>query len=105
LSYIIPVEQQNTKLINAIFDRQTTFKDSLFYDISAWVLIWLLMLISEVNYLQQQGAKYEPVLKVGTINAKSNINLIEWTDHKSPKLLYQLLERITRKNNSATFYP
>jgi hypothetical protein len=36
LSYIIPVEQQNTKLINAIFDRQTTFKDSLFYDISAW---------------------------------------------------------------------
>jgi hypothetical protein len=35
LSYIIPVEQQNTKLINAIFDRQTTFKDSLFYDISA----------------------------------------------------------------------
>jgi hypothetical protein len=35
MSYIIPVEQQNTKLINAIFDRQTKFKDSLFYDISA----------------------------------------------------------------------
>jgi hypothetical protein len=35
LSYIIPVEQQNTRLINAIFDKQTIFKDSLFYDISA----------------------------------------------------------------------
>jgi hypothetical protein len=40
LSYIIPVEQQNTRLINAIFDKQTIFKDSLFY-ISAWVLTWL----------------------------------------------------------------
>jgi hypothetical protein len=34
--FIIPVEQQNTRLINAIFDKQTIFKDSLFYDISAW---------------------------------------------------------------------
>ena len=35
-SYIIPVQQQNSKMINAIFDRQTKFTDSLFYDISAW---------------------------------------------------------------------
>ncbi|WP_317128669.1 M14 family zinc carboxypeptidase [Flavobacterium sp. GT3P67] len=35
LSVIIPMEQKNSKLIHAIFDRQTKFKDSLFYDISA----------------------------------------------------------------------
>jgi hypothetical protein len=29
------------------------------------VLIWLLMLISEVNSLTAAGAKYEPVLKLG----------------------------------------
>jgi hypothetical protein len=93
LSYIIPVEQQNTKLINAIFDRQTTFKDSLFYDISAWSFDLAFNVNFRGQLLTAAGAKYEPVLKVGTINAKSNINLIEWTDHKSPKLLYQLLAK------------
>jgi hypothetical protein len=106
LSYIIPVEQQNTKLINAIFDRQTTFKDSLFYDISAWSFDLAFNVNFEgVNLLTAAGAKYEPVLKVGTINAKSNIGyLIEWTDHKSPKLLYQLLAKGLRvKTTSQPF--
>jgi hypothetical protein len=35
LSYIIPVEQQNTRTYQCFFDKQTIFKDSLFYDISA----------------------------------------------------------------------
>ena len=95
LSYIIPVEQQNTKLINAIFDRQTKFKDSLFYDISAWSFDLAFNVNFEgVNSLAAAGAKYEPTLKVGTVNAKSDIGyLIEWTDHKSPKLLNQLLSK------------
>jgi hypothetical protein len=63
LSYI-PVEQQNTKLINAIFDRQTTFKDSLFYDISAWSFDLAFNVNFRVNLLTAAG-KYEPVLKLG----------------------------------------
>ena len=35
-SYIIPKNQKNTRLINAMFEIRTTFKDSLFYDVSAW---------------------------------------------------------------------
>lgn len=95
LSYIIPVEQQNTKLINAIFDRQTKFKDSLFYDISAWSFDLAFNLNFEsVNDLAQAGAAYEPNLKEGFVNKKSDIGyLIEWTDHKAPKLLYQLLSK------------
>mgnify|MGYP003308195525 CR=1 FL=1 len=34
--YFIPLQQKKSKLIKAIFDTQTKFEDSLFYDVSAW---------------------------------------------------------------------
>lgn len=95
LSYIIPVAQQNTKLINAIFDRQLQFKDSLFYDISAWSFDLAFNLNFEgVNTLDNAGSDYVPNLKKGFVSKKSEIGyLVEWTDHKSPKLLNQLLAK------------
>ncbi|MFB0909630.1 MAG: zinc carboxypeptidase, partial [Flavobacterium sp.] len=63
LSYIIPVEQKNTRLINAIFDKQTIFKDSLFYDISAWSFDLAFNLNFEgLNSLALAGAKYNPTV-------------------------------------------
>jgi hypothetical protein len=35
---IVPTQQAEYKLVKAIFDRQITFEDSIFYDISAWTL-------------------------------------------------------------------
>lgn len=35
-SYVIPLEQKKHQLIKAMFSTQSQFKDSLFYDISAW---------------------------------------------------------------------
>ncbi|CAM4156098.1 M14 family zinc carboxypeptidase [Flavobacterium weaverense] len=98
LSYIIPVEQQNTKLINAIFDRQTKFKDSLFYDISTWSFDLAFNLNFETtNSLAQAGSKYEPVTKNGLVSKKSDIGyLIEWTDYDAPKLLNQILSKNLR---------
>ena len=98
LSYIIPVEQQNTKLINAIFDRQTTFKDSLFYDISSWSFDLAFNLNFEgMNSLAQAGSKYEPAKKNGFVTKKSDIGyIIEWTDYESPKLLNQILSKNLR---------
>ncbi|RTY81111.1 zinc carboxypeptidase [Flavobacterium sp. LS1P28] len=92
LSIIIPMEQKKSKLIHAIFDRQTKFKDSIFYDISAWNFDLAFNLnFEELNSLSQAGARYENVLKPGTVNQKSDVGyLIEWTDYNSPKLLYQL---------------
>src|SRR5687768_167493 len=37
-SYIVPLEQPQFKLIRAIFDKTLTYKDSLFYDITAWTM-------------------------------------------------------------------
>jgi hypothetical protein len=37
-SFIIPAKQQNYSLLKTIFEKNTSFKDSIFYDISAWSL-------------------------------------------------------------------
>ena len=35
-SFLIPKNQKNSRLINAMLENRTKFKDSLFYDVSAW---------------------------------------------------------------------
>jgi hypothetical protein len=37
-AFFVPTEQPQYRLIRGIFERQTTFSDSIFYDISAWTL-------------------------------------------------------------------
>ncbi|MCC7507129.1 MAG: zinc carboxypeptidase, partial [Saprospiraceae bacterium] len=37
-AWVIPLEQPAYRLIEAMFQRETTFQDSIFYDISAWTL-------------------------------------------------------------------
>lgn len=37
-TWVVPTDQPQYRLIQAIFERRTTFQDSIFYDISAWTL-------------------------------------------------------------------
>jgi len=37
-AFFVPTDQTQYRLIRGIFERSTTFKDSIFYDISAWTL-------------------------------------------------------------------
>ncbi len=37
-SYVVPMAQKQYHLIKALFEKNTTFDDSLFYDISAWTM-------------------------------------------------------------------
>ncbi len=62
-SYIVPLNQPKRTLIRAMFDTQTTFKDSLFYDVSAWTF----PLAFNVNY-----DKTNRLNKTGKLGIKSN---------------------------------
>ncbi len=37
-SYYIPLDQKDYKLVKTIFEKVSTFRDSIFYDVSAWTL-------------------------------------------------------------------
>ncbi|MDG5492981.1 M14 family metallopeptidase [Psychroserpens sp. SPM9] len=93
-AYIIPKHQKNTRLINAMFEKRTTFQDSLFYDVSAWTF----PLAFGVDYaegvsMSNAGAKVDHLeFKTGTVSAKSNYAyLMEWHEYYAPKALNTIL--------------
>ncbi|WMI65791.1 M14 family metallopeptidase [Aestuariibaculum sp. YM273] len=93
-SYIIPKNQKNSRLIDAMFEKRTSFQDSLFYDISAWSF----PLAFNLDYEEKVSTKHlgEQVKNVifneGSVSEKSDITyLMEWHEYYTPKILNQLL--------------
>ncbi|WP_027124676.1 M14 family metallopeptidase [Gelidibacter mesophilus] len=98
-SYVIPKNQKNTRLINGMFEKRTTFKDSLFYDVSAWTLPLAFNLdyaegVASSN-LGNQVTQLE--MKPGQVAAKSSYGyLMEWHEYYTPKVLNQILKNDLR---------
>ncbi|RZP04088.1 MAG: zinc carboxypeptidase [Flavobacteriales bacterium] len=95
-SYVIPKNQKQHLLINAMFQKRTNFQDSLFYDVSAWTL----PLAFNLNYEEN-----ESINKLGDQISENKRNitlppllstyayLMEWNDYNTPKVLNQILEK------------
>jgi Zinc carboxypeptidase. len=97
-AYIIPAQQPQYKVIKAIFDKTLTYKDSLFYDITAWTL----PLAFGIPYAELNAGKYnqsllgakvnKPVQPTGQVSGgkSSYAYLFEWDDYYAPAALYEL---------------
>jgi len=95
-SYMVPTNQKNFKLINAMFEKRTKFTDSLFYDISAWTFPLAFNLnYAELKSTSNLGAKIENLEKpTGKLNGKSNYAfLMEWHEYYTPKVLNKILNK------------
>ncbi|RKE92200.1 M14 family metallopeptidase [Ichthyenterobacterium magnum] len=93
-SFIVPKNQKNTRLIDAMFEKRTKFQDSLFYDVSAWTFPLAFNLDYAENVSTSNvGDKIENLKpKSGHITGKSNYAyLIEWHEYYTPKALNQIL--------------
>ncbi|WP_179338371.1 M14 metallopeptidase family protein [Winogradskyella ludwigii] len=94
-SYVVPKNQKNTRLINAMFEKRTTFQDSLFYDVSAWTF----PLAFNLDYTETTTDKAGSIIKdlqhlKGGVNSKSDYAyLFEWNEYYSPKLLNAILKK------------
>lgn len=95
--FIVSMNQPQYRLIKAIFEKRTTFQDSLFYDVSAWTL----PLAFNLKYAEVAGKsftpslvgeKYESIKRRGTvIGEKTNYAYaFEWNNYNAPKLLHLL---------------
>jgi hypothetical protein len=106
-SYIVPMSQKQFRLINSLFEKYTTFTDSLFYDISAWSLPLALglpyaELKSPVRDLL--GKKIErPSFPMGDLVAAANpvAYVFEWKQYYAPRALYRL-QKLGIKTRVAT---
>lgn len=100
-SYIVPADQPQYRLIKAMFETRTTFKDSLFYDISAWTypmafhldfmaLNSKILNLASVKQVDKDNFELATGQVVGEAGAYQYA--LEWTDYYAPKAAYQLLK-------------
>lgn len=95
-SYVVPMNQKNHRLVKAMFDVRTTFKDSLFYDVSAWTFNHAF----DVDYaenisLSKAGNEITNLeLKPGSVSFKSEYGyLMPWNEFYAPKALHAILQK------------
>ena len=100
-SYIIPMNQPKRTLIKGMFNTQTKFQDSLFYDVSAWTF----PLAFNINYDYTDGLSQTNISKLidkqvdnltkpnGFVNAKSEYAYIfEPHEYYTQAAIYKILE-------------
>ena len=95
-TYTVALNQPQQVLIKAIFDKQLTFTDSLFYDISSWTM----PLAFGIPYKQTSSLNAgslltaAPALKGSVKGEKSEYAyLMEWDEFYAPKALYELQQK------------
>ena len=96
-AYIVPCEQQEYRVIRTIFEKQETFVDSTFYDISTWTV----PLAFSMNYgalntttglIGEKVERIEPS-KFVEPRITDYVYLFEIKDFYAYKFLYRLLEK------------
>jgi hypothetical protein len=98
-AFIIPTNQPQYRLITTIFQKELKFKDSLFYDVSAWTMPLAFNLpYGELKSLSNTilGNKLaHAIFPMGeVVGGKSEYAyLFEWDEYYAPKLLYEVLHR------------
>ncbi len=98
-SYYVPLAQPQFRLIQALFNQQTHFKDNTFYDVSGWTM----PLAMNIESIQVKRTRRLKVAKQAWNNTagfnENNENksaygyIFEWHHFLAPKLLNSLLSR------------
>ncbi len=94
-AYMVSLNQPQHSLIRAIFEKTLTYKDSLFYDITAWTMPLAFGLpYTELTTAPVMGSKVESLAmtKKSIIGGRSDYAyLLEWDELYAPAALNELL--------------
>lgn len=100
-AYVVPLAQPQYRLIQSMFEKRTTFKDSLFYDISGWTF----PLAFNQDYAPLDAAAYREDLlgksfewedlPAGRVEGgvSQYAYAFDWSGYYAPRALYRLLEQ------------
>jgi len=96
LSYYLPLEQPQFRVIQALFSQQTSFQDNTFYDVSGWTL----PLAMNIEFHQVERTRGLKVAEKAWIKPEEATTLLdnnayayvfEWHHSLAPQLLEKLL--------------
>ena len=96
--YIVPLDQRQYRLVKSLFEKRTTFEDSIFYDVSAWTMPLAFDLDydeirseSEVKRLSGKQVDHVTLPEGEIIGKKSDIGyIIRGTYYNIHEIIYQL---------------
>lgn len=91
-SYVVQVKQKQYRLIKSIFEVNTTFADSTFYDVSTWTLPYAFGIPFAKIEANPAGEKAQAIKVVGKITGgKSNLGYVfRWNEYTAPQALFEL---------------
>ena len=95
-AYAVPLSQPQHRLIRGIFEKRTTFQDSLFYDISAWSMPHCFNVpYAEAKTPVVLGAKVEAnAFPKGSVTGSSNYAyLFTWDSYFAPRAASELMRK------------
>ncbi len=90
-AFMVPKNQKNSRLLQAMFEKRTEFQDSLFYDISAWTLpLAFDMDFEEQGSLDLAGSMSD-MEESPRVEKSDFAYLLRYNDYYAPAALYQIL--------------
>ena len=95
-SYVVPKNQKQHRLINAMFEKRTEFTDSLFYDISAWTFPLAFNVDYVENASMSRAGKQVANLSFPSVALPTTSEyayLMEWHEYYTPQALNMILEK------------
>ncbi len=94
--YIVPLQQKQRRMVQSIFETYNEYRDSVFYDASAW---------SVANFYNMKAKGLKSVrlgkeitstknsIKLAKINKTNYAYLLDWDDYNTPAALYYLQQK------------
>lgn len=91
-SFAVPLKQLQGKLARAMFESRTSFKDSIFYDVSAWDFNHAFGVDFAKTKSVDLGNEIKTPLdfKPNTVSKSNYAYTIRWSDFNAPKLVHKL---------------
>ncbi|MBM3441748.1 MAG: zinc carboxypeptidase [Bacteroidetes bacterium] len=108
-SFIVPTAQPQSKLLKSMFERNTKFEDSLFYDISAWTIPLAIGIpfaeLPSWNAEQMAGPRiYEWSASQAEVTRSPYAYVLDWRSYYAPVALYHLQSKgLVTKVATTTF--
>ncbi|TPH13361.1 M14 family metallopeptidase [Litorilituus lipolyticus] len=98
-SYFVPLAQPQYRLIQALFNQQSHFKDNTFYDVSGWTLPLAMNIEHQALRrtrglsLSQQAWQPPATIITNEVNKQTYSYAFNWQNYLAPKLLNRLLAK------------
>ena len=96
-SFIVPLNQRQYRVIKTIFEKTLTYKDSLFYDITAWTMPLAFGIpYAELNAAQFRNELLGEKIQGSVVSTSISFDksdygyLLDWDNFYSPAVLYSI---------------